>query len=172
MDRESKSKGAVAKDKPDGCASSSPVAGTVGRDAGTEAGVRRFDRMPTLAEIEGKPWVLLSHDVAAGTRYRLSPFPYDPSHLVLCTCGQFVGPPQDSPGVIGRSSSGQPDPGGTPASWRVDQVDGKYWLRADGALMPQFTISPFEWDPEKVVVCACGNLVGKPSTMGYPGWPL
>jgi hypothetical protein len=118
---------------------------------GTEAGVRRFDRMPTLAKIEGKPWVLLSHDVAAGTRYRLSPFPYDPSHLVLCTCGQFVGPPQDSPGVIGRSSSGQPDPGGTPASWRVDQVDGKYWLRADGALMPQFTMSPFEWDPTTTV---------------------
>jgi hypothetical protein len=167
-----KSKGTVAnKDKPDGCPSSSPVAGTVGRDAGTEAGVRRFDRMPTLAEIEGKPWILLSRDVPAGTKYRLSPFLYDPSHLVLSTCGQFVGPPQDIPGIIGRSSSGQPDPNGTPASWRVDQVGGEYWLGAGGALMPKFTLTPFEWDPEQVVVCACGNLVGKPSMVGYSGWP-
>jgi hypothetical protein len=159
-----KSKATVAdEDKPDGCPSSSLVAGTVGCNAEMEAEVRPFDRMPTMAEIEGKPWILLSSDVPEGTKYRLSPFPYDPLHLVLCLCGQFVGPPQDSPGRICRSSSGKPGPDGTPASWRVDQVDGEYWVGTRGSLTLKFTLTPFEWTPAHVVVCGCGTFVGKPS---------
>jgi hypothetical protein len=110
----------------------------------------RFEHgVPTGVEIEGRAWVIDVVDRAVCTHYVMRPFPYDPLHRVLCACGLYVG--------ADRRAMANP-----PGAFYIDQVPNQFSVDLQGNLSPCFTVAPFRWDPAHIVVCACGDFVGKP----------